>query len=127
MADNSSFTSPLWGEKRVIKFADEALRTAPDFTAADKAYSRLMSNPTLFARGGSFVDPMQAQQFAGKGFLQSRGQTEGDFLQNQNRLAQVSAGAGSSLANIVSDISSLNALQTSGQGGLYGQLMGGLL
>ena len=99
----------------------------PDFASADKAYSRLMANPGLFARGGSFVDPQQLQQQAGQGYLQQRAGIEGDYLQNQNNLAGVADQAATNNGAITSMISNLNAQSTLDTGGVFGSLMGGLL
>jgi hypothetical protein len=126
MANNSSFLSPTYGDQSIENYIKTSLREAPDFTSADKAYGQLMSNPTLFARGGNFIDPTQAQQTAGSGFLQSRGQTAQDSLQNQSNLAGIGEGAANSLASIQAAISQLDAQQTAGQGGMFGKLLGGL-
>jgi hypothetical protein len=119
--------SPLWGEKRLQQYADTALRTAPDFSATDKAYSSLMSNPSLFARGGSFVDPSQAQQDAGSGYLQSRGQIGQDFLSNQSNLAGVAAGAGGALGQVSAMQTLLNAMNKNSNTNAFSAIMGGLL
>jgi hypothetical protein len=126
MADNSSFVSSIRGDQEIQKYVDESLRRRPDFAASDKAFSTLMNNPSLFARGGSFVDPMQLQQKAGQGYLQARAGTEQNYLQNQNNLAQVGQQAAQGLGNITADISNLNAQQTLASGGLFGGLMGSL-
>jgi hypothetical protein len=127
MANNSSFVSSIQGDQGIERYVDESLRRRPDFASSDKAFSTLMSNPSLFARGGSFVDPMQLQQKSGQGFLQARAGTEQNYLQNQNNLAGIGQQAAMGLGNITADISNLNAQSTLDTGGLFGSLMGGLL
>src|SRR5271166_508028 len=124
MAD--PYVSPLFGEQSLKNYTKTALRTGPDYSSVDKAYSNLMSNPSLFARGGNFVDPTQAQSDAGQGFLQQRGQIGQDWLQNQNNLAGVSANSGSALGQITSFQDIIKALTTQGgTAGLNG-ILGGL-
>ena len=126
----NTMLSPLWGEKRLMNYADTALRTGPDFSSTDKAYSSLMSNPSLFARGGNFVDPSQLQQQSESGFLQSRGQIGQDFLNNQSNMAGVAAGAGNALGQINEMQRLLSAAKTNNSTSAFGQvfssLMGGL-
>ena len=123
---SSDLLFPRRSENQVKRSAELGLQTGPDFTDITKAFTAMTSNPGLIARGGAWVDPMQAQQDATGGYLSARGQIAGNWLNNRSALAGVESASASDIGQISAMIPELQTSALGEQSGLFG-LLGGLL
>jgi hypothetical protein len=122
----SDLMFPSYTEGGVEKWAGTDMRRGPDFTDITKAFSSLMSNPSLIARGGNFVDPMQVQQDATPGYLGARAGVAENRMNNIANDAELDINAGSARGSLLSLINQLKSQQIGVQGSLFGTLLGGL-
>jgi hypothetical protein len=117
---------PARTQNQVERYAKTDLARQPDFTDITKAFSSLMANPSLIARGGTFNDPMQAQQEATPGYLSARSGVAQNRMNQIGADATLSQSAGAARGNILDLIPQLLAQRIGGQGSLFGALLGGL-
>lgn len=122
----SDLNFPAMGEHGLEKWARTDIRRGPDFTDITKAFSSLMSNPSLIARGGMFTDPMQAQQEATPGYLQARGGIAQNRMNTQANDVALAESAGSARGSILDLINQLKTQQIGANSSLFGSLLGGL-
>jgi hypothetical protein len=117
---------PSYTEGGIEKWAKTNLRTGPDFGDITKAFSSLMSNPSLIARGGTWNDPQQAQQEATGGYLSARGGVAQNKLSEDTADAGLATSAGQARGQLLQLIPQLLTSQLGAQGSLFGSLLGGL-
>jgi hypothetical protein len=122
----SDLNFPAMGEHGIEKWARTDLVRGPDFSDITKAFSSLMSNPSLIARGGQFTDPMQAQQEATPGYLQARGGVAQNRMNTQANDAALAQNAGSARGQILDLINQLHAQSINANSSLFGTLLGGV-
>jgi hypothetical protein len=114
-------------EGGIGKFARSSMIHGPDFSDIDHMFGNMMSNPTMMARGGNWIDPMQAQQQATSGYLSNRGGIAENFMQQLMRMAGLAESAGSAKGQIAGMIPRLEAIDTSANSSLFGNLLGGMV
>ncbi len=122
----SDLNFPAQQEKRIERWANTDIRRGPDFSGINSLFGSLMSNPSLIARGGTYTDPMQAQQEATPGYLQARGGVAQNRMQNIGNDAALAESAGTARGQILNLINQLRAATIGGNSSLFGTLLGGL-
>jgi len=122
----SDLLFPSYTEGGIQKWANTDIRRGPDFSDITKAFSTLMSNPTLLARGGAWNDPQQVQQQATPGYLNARSGVAQNRMQNIGNDAALAKSAGNAQGNILDLMNQINTMQTGTQGSMFGSLLGGM-
>lgn len=112
-------------EKGLGKYIGREMEAPPDFSALNKMFSNL-SNPSLSAPGGSWLNPQEAQQMATPGYLSARGDTSASYLNNLFSLSALQDLIGRNMSGIAAMIPSLQAMQTRAGAGGFSAIAGGL-
>lgn len=111
-------------------YTTAALGRPTDFSAVDRPFSSLFSNPMFMNVGGQLQDPGQVTQMAGPSWLAARGGTAAQDIQNRMDLAGLGTAFAGDIGQMSNEQIMLEALrkrmEASG-GGLFSGLLGSML
>lgn len=122
MATPGDITYPEHGLIGLGKYVNAAAQRSPDFQGINRMFAGLGQTPLV--RGGQFIDPSQAQQYATAPYLQARGQIAQQDIGNLFNLANLAMLTGQSRGSMAALIPELQAQQVQlGSTGLFGGLL----
>lgn len=104
------------------KYLQSAMQTQPDFSGINQMFSTLGGMGPI-VRGGQFMNPEQAKEYATPSYLTARGDIAQQNIQNMFQLAQLANQTGGLRGQIAAMIPELKAQQIKTQSsGLFGGL-----
>lgn len=122
MATPGDLTYPEHLTVGLGKYLQSAMQTQPDFSGINQMFSTLGSMGPL-VRGGQFMNPEQAKEYATPSYLQARGQIAQNNIGNMFNLANLAMQTGTMRGQIAAMIPELQAEQIKTQSsGLFGGL-----
>jgi hypothetical protein len=117
---------PLSLGQGISRYLNELIRTPTNFGPTQRAFSGMMSNPSLqLGPNGQFMDPNQNQAALQTANLGQRGQVASQDLQNKQQDASLLLSAGNTTAQLGNEIPFLNA-QNIGSSSPFGGFLGNL-
>jgi hypothetical protein len=125
--DTNDLNYPMMLERQLSRRLSTELKTPPDFTATNQAFSSFMANPALMrGPGGGVMDPRTEQNTMGSNWLQERGQIAGQSLMDKDQIAQLLLQTGSTIGSLFSSQVGLNAAQLNSGNSASTGILGGL-
>lgn len=123
MATPGDLTYPEHGMIGLGKYLNAAASYQPSYATLDQSFRNFGQQGPL-VRGGQFINPSEAQQYATAPYLQARGNLAQSNIQNMFQLAQLAALTGAGRGQTAAMIPELQAQQVALQStGLFGGLL----